>query len=237
LSASTASSAEAGPPTIAALPSLDPAWTAAQAITCDDRIYFSPAILAQPGNEQDGIDPPGQALKAYLAEPRPEEMATRPATGWHRVGQTATQVEFVAIATDASGLWFVLVSGTSGQWEPDSAGTCSDQVRRPPGFGPADWMVDRNQPVARDDTIVHALLREEACASGQSPKGRVAPPSVVYLDNAVVVTLSVRHLAGVQDCVGNPLFAVDIRLDQPLGDRRLLDGGRFPPGDPAAELP
>jgi hypothetical protein len=217
--------------TPAALPSLDPAWLSAQAMTCDGHLYFSPAILAQPGIEEQGLDPAGQALKAYLAIPPAEENATRPSTGWHRVAQTATKVQFVAIATDRSRLYVVGLDSSSAEWQVDIEDSCFGEVRRVQGFGAADWWVDPKTPVNAEDRVIHGLLQETVCADGKPPKGRVAPPSIVYLDNAVVITMSVRKLPGVHDCVSNPTFPITIQLDQPLGDRRLLDGGRFPPRD------
>jgi hypothetical protein len=57
---------------------------------------------------------------------------------------------------------------------------------------------------------------------------------IAYFDKAVVVTMSVRPLRGAQDCEMGATFALTITLDQVLGNRKLLDGGRFPPRDATA---
>lgn len=51
-------------------------------------------------------------------------------------------------------------------------------------------------------------------------------------DDTVMVTFGVVPLGGAQECQGNPPTAVTVRLPEPLGDRRLLDGGREPPAEP-----
>ena len=218
-------------------PSLDPAWLEADAVTCDRDLWFSPRILGEPGFEETGVDLPGRALKAYLVGPRPGELADLPTTGWHRVAQTATRVEFVGVEVERSRLWFVSVVNSGGQWQPDSSGECAGFVRRADGFAPADWWVDLRQvrPSALDKDI-RALVEENACTGGKSPEGRLAPPIMRYLDDAVVVTMSIRALRGAHDCIGNQPYPLTIRLEQALGDRRLLDGGSFPPRD-ATESP
>jgi hypothetical protein len=98
--------------------------------------------------------------------------------------------------------------------------------------GPAAWWVDPTAaPLPPTATSVPALIRERACASGQSPEGRVVDPAVFSSENAVLVTVWVRHRTGGQDCPGNPAFPMEIRLPDALGDRTLLDGSTIPPRD------
>lgn len=96
----------------------------------------------------------------------------------------------------------------------------------------ATWWVD---PVAgalsAETTVIPAIISEQACASGQSPEGRVLDPVIEYRADAVVVTISVTKRIGGQDCPGNPDFPIEIKLAEPLGERALLDGGSIPPRD------
>jgi hypothetical protein len=98
--------------------------------------------------------------------------------------------------------------------------------------GPADWWVDpkASAPTATS-TMIHALIRERACASGKGPDGRVDAPAIDLEDASVTVTFEVRRLPGGQDCQGNAPFPVTIKLSEPLGARALLDGGTTPPRD------
>lgn len=101
-----------------------------------------------------------------------------------------------------------------------------------PRAGLASWWLD---PAAgapgRDATTIPALIREQACASGLPPEGRVVPPRIFYATDSVLVTFWVRRLPGAQDCPGNPPFATEIELTEPLGERKLLDGSEVPPRD------
>jgi hypothetical protein len=214
-------------------PPLEAAWLAAQAITCGDNLFFSPAVLAQLAHDEEGPDPVSVALREHLAGgAQLEEPATRPTTGWHRVVQTAVQVQFVAISTDRKGLWVAGFQARDGLWELVLDGACQGQVKRPAGLGPADWWLDESfaRPQG-DDRVIHGRLVEGSCASGRSPEGRVGQPVIAYFQDAIVVTMSVRPRPGGQDCPSNPDFAFTIPLAEPLGTRRLFDGGRFPPRD------
>jgi hypothetical protein len=80
---------------------------------------------------------------------------------------------------------------------------------------------------------IDLLVNERACASGQDAEGRIAPPGVEYRDDAVVVTIRVIPKPGPQTCPSNPDTPYTLTLDEPLGDRELLDGGEDPPAPPA----
>ena len=73
---------------------------------------------------------------------------------------------------------------------------------------------------------------ETACASGQSPDGRVNEPVIAYGTDAVTVTFTVTPRPGAQDCPGNPEFPVEITLTRAAWRRgAILDGGSTPPRD------
>ena len=109
----------------------------------------------------------------------------------------------------------------------------------PPSAGPsgaagdaATWWVDSTLiPLAPETTEIKGFVMEAACASGQSPEGRVNEPNVEYGADAVTVTFTVTPLDGTQDCPSNPEFPVTVTLTEPLGERSLLDGGTTPPRD------
>jgi hypothetical protein len=91
-------------------------------------------------------------------------------------------------------------------------------------LGRANWWVDPSElPLATGATVIHGHLQEQACASGQSPAGRIAGPTIEYRSDAVVVTFSVRTIGG--RCPSNPTYPVTVELTEPLGTRTLIDGG------------
>ena len=96
--------------------------------------------------------------------------------------------------------------------------------------GPATWWIDPNSaPPTAMSTTIHAMVLEQACASGDSPKGRIEPPMIELTETSVTVTYSVRHKVGAQDCQGNTPLAIELTLPEPLGSRTLLDGSETPP--------
>jgi hypothetical protein len=102
---------------------------------------------------------------------------------------------------------------------------------------PARWWIDpKAAPPTATSTTIHAIVHELACANGAAPKGRIEPPAIELTDTLVIVTYSVRLTAGGADCPGNPPFAVDLKLSEPLGRRALLDGSDTPPRD-ATKVP
>ena len=104
--------------------------------------------------------------------------------------------------------------------------------------GPAAWWVDpATAPLSPDATTVPALIRERACASGQSPEDRLIDPVVAPGEDAILVNVWVRRLPGAQDCQGNPELPIEITLPEPLGDRQLLDGSEVPPRDASKPPP
>ena len=96
---------------------------------------------------------------------------------------------------------------------------------------PATWWVAPGETLGATTTVVKAILNERACASGQSPDGRVQEPVIEYTAESVTVTISVVRRSGFEDCPSNPDFPMEITLTEPLGERVLLDGGSLPPSD------
>lgn len=92
--------------------------------------------------------------------------------------------------------------------------------------------------VRADDTLTVAV-QEDSCDSGRGPEGRVLEPDVTYTDDAVVVTFFVRPRDedGSQDCGSHPPATVELRLEEELGDRVLLDGSTYPARAPSDERP
>jgi hypothetical protein len=114
----------------------------------------------------------------------------------------------------------------------------STSATRPPSFAPevgrADWWVNPAYlPLARATRTIHGLLREQACASGGSPAGRILGPWIEYRSDAIVVTYRVRVVGG--RCPMNPTYPITINLAEDLGSRSLLDGGVDPPRDASSD--
>lgn len=97
----------------------------------------------------------------------------------------------------------------------------------PAGYSAATWSLDPAYPYSAGTTELHILVTEWECHSFETAEGRIAK-NVQYGDDAVIVTLAVRDLGGVQTCPGTPPTPYVVHLDQRVGGRDLLDGGVWP---------
>lgn len=87
----------------------------------------------------------------------------------------------------------------------------------------AQWAVDPAAAVTQDATELPLLVGEVACASGRDASGRIEV-AVDYHDDSIVITAYVRPREGDQDCQGNPPTPYLLQLDEPIGERELING-------------
>lgn len=106
------------------------------------------------------------------------------------------------------------------------------------GFGNCEWTPQRDdfgvasvrlqgpwpEPDAKD---IKLRATEQACANGQLPEGRDVIPTVTVTDRQVRVLVFVESGPG-GTCQGNPNFPVTIVLDEPIGDRVIVDASETP---------
>lgn len=97
------------------------------------------------------------------------------------------------------------------------------------GFGDSEWRVDEASPPEPGSSSFRIEVLEQGCASGQAATGRIADPIVEYGEVAITITVPVRAVTGLALCPGNPWTPFVLELDEPIGDRVLLDGGPWPP--------
>jgi hypothetical protein len=109
----------------------------------------------------------------------------------------------------------------------------SDDCRPRPlithGLGSSEWRVDSDSPPASVSSAFPIEVMEHECASGRPADGRIAKPIVEYGEDAITITVPVRRVPGDATCPGNPWTPFVLELDEPVGDRPLLDGGPWPP--------
>jgi hypothetical protein len=102
---------------------------------------------------------------------------------------------------------------------------------------PATFWIDPSElPLDPTATSFKAITRELTCASGQSPNGRLATPTIRFTPTDVTIIVRIIPLPGSQDCQGNPDFGITVTLSEPVGTRTILDGSADPPRD-ATTLP
>lgn len=113
-----------------------------------------------------------------------------------------------------------------GAWILDAAGTCTPRLELD-GLGDADLAMPAT-PEA-DATQVEVNVYEHACASGQPADDRIEIVQQRMTDEQLQLVIGVQPASGDQNCPGNPPTPVTIHLDQPLGDRTIVDASTLPP--------
>jgi len=78
-------------------------------------------------------------------------------------------------------------------------------------------------------TELQLLVTETACNSGQPADGRVKLVSLVETEDTVTVTIGVKPKSGGANCPSNPATPFSVTLEEPIGDRTLIDGTRGVP--------
>lgn len=195
------------------------------ALTCASPVEFHADALQGPRGVETAGHPAAAALRRFIST----DVALRGREGWYLAALTESQALFLVPGSDSDGgYWYAEFSATEGPWQNERSGSC--EIRPSFGdFGPATWALAPGQSLTPATVVLDVLVGELACASGNSPEGRVVPAAAVYLEDAVVVIFGVRPLPGAQTCQASPPAEVRLELGEPLGDRELLDGSEFPP--------
>lgn len=107
----------------------------------------------------------------------------------------------------------------------------SDATSQAPAVdgAPAVWELQADQQLTASSTGFAVLVSRLDCNSGVT--GEVLTPDVEIGDAEIVVTFEVApDDAGAADCQGNEWVPYEVTLDEPIGDRALIDGQCRPGG-------
>ena len=158
--------------------------------------------------------------------------------------QGADAAPWIALASDAEGYtlgigtWTTQGPGADAdvavlETQPDDSlrmtswGDCRLEVALPDGQS----RVQVTAPTGGVDGAVTdpvVMVNEVQCAGARDPEPYLSDPVVVEDDDRVVVTMSSDAVEGNAFCQANPVVPFTLRLDEPIGDRELLDGGTWP---------
>jgi hypothetical protein len=202
-------------------------------LTCGSTRTFAASALAAATGADRATGPEYDALRVGIGQ-YGSQFAAEPGS-WRVAARDARGVTFLAPSTAIGGPgWLVAeVEHDGATWQPAGFGQCQLRVVPGSGFGPAAWALDPAYPKpSPDSTQLHVLVWEIACSSGSPTTGRMSPALIEYTPSSVTMTLGVRGLDGARRCPLPPGTPAIVTLDEPLGGRTLLDGGREPPGPP-----
>lgn len=92
----------------------------------------------------------------------------------------------------------------------------------------ADDVATTDQSEATAGTTIDVLVSEIECTGARDPEPFLGEPVVIETVEAVTVFWTTEAMTGDATCPGNPWVPKSVQLEQPLGDRDLLDGSTYP---------
>jgi len=95
------------------------------------------------------------------------------------------------------------------------------------GHGPS-WDPESARP-SRSWSAPGTAVSKGACTSARDPAAYLHEPVVVETADSLTVYWTSKMPEGAQTCPGEPSVTRTIEPSEPLGDRALLDGSRWPP--------
>lgn len=102
-------------------------------------------------------------------------------------------------------------------------------------LGDAIVALDPDNPPDAASSQVHLLITEIECASGKPADGRVTLERLAQLEDRVELVIGVEAAPGdAQTCQASPPTPFTVELDEPLGDRNVLDVAVYPERELAA---
>lgn len=201
---------------------------------CGSLTFSADQLAAAPPADDLGAD--GRAaLEGHAMDP------IDPGDGWRVLAETSSELELIReldqpqpngpgdVRTHES-LRVHTVTGVTnvpdGGWVLDAQGTCTP--RQDLGsLVPADLALTEHPDPAADQ--LELQVYERACASGQSADGRVEIVEQELSDEQLSLVIGVQPQDGDQTCPGNPPTPLTIQLDEPLGERTVVDASTLPP--------
>ena len=176
----------------------------------------------------DEVDHPAvDALRAELDAPGGEPL---PRGRWVVISIDDDRATFAALSDHSFGVVGIERRGDRWVFAGEAAGPpCEPVVPLPAGLARVEVRLDIDSMPGAADTSVELLVTELGCASGREMGDALRGPQVIETDDAVVVAFAVVPVAGGANCPSNPSTSVTVDLSEPLGERWIYDGLRFPP--------
>jgi hypothetical protein len=191
--------------------------------TCG-HVPFDPNTLEGPGDLEHSESALGAALRDLLASPE----GNIGDGGWRVVARTKRSVQVAAPAPEGDIPYVnAFFRRSDGRWEASGWGDCLPMAvvgER----NPALWELEIEP--GSGATQLHLLVKERDCTSGRELTEDNTRAEVEYAEDAIVILMSADPLKkGNYNCIGNVPAPITVELEEPVGDRRLVDAGSYPP--------
>jgi hypothetical protein len=174
---------------------------------------------------RDAPPPDGAMAEGMRSFLESGEGAFWPQEGWRVLSSTGDVTELVVDAD--SQLWFQTLERRGGVWVWSGSSATPDcplRVPAPDGFNDVLWRLDPDHEApGPSSTEVHVLVHETACASGEPVGDRLVGPQVEVTATEARLGFLAKAQEGDFNCPSNPETPITVPLEEPLGDRSLVD--------------
>lgn len=220
---------------VTATPELPPADD--RLVSCGGEPYPARALRGPTGAEA-ADTPPAAALRRMIAGGNFEDV---PDTGWRVLVDRPDLVVFGAGEPnegDGDGwLTEVRVSDDGDGFDIDgSSHWCRPKLHLPGSL--VSFSIAPDTVLQRGTRSLDVVVSQRGCTGGAPVVDRLRPPAVRYGPDRVEVLFTADPLPrAIYTCIGLPPEPATLRLDEPLGDRLVLDASNWPPSDATTPLP
>lgn len=189
--------------------------------------HFLARVLEGPTGAEEGDHPANRKLKRLLK--KDADYVPGPRHGWIRVFLSDWAAEFVA-ENDSGRSWaYIGLKKRNGKWRWSYSGDTCRPLAWARKAGGGTLSLRAAHPPTSDSTELRLHVHEQACHGTRVPKKEDVHPKVIYGEENVVVIVRIEFVKGATTCPGTPPFRYTVKLDEPLGDRDLVDAGEYPP--------
>jgi hypothetical protein len=165
------------------------------------------------------------------ARPAPMEVAEKLA-GWRELARTDDEVLF-GRGLPPQLLTVAATRGVRNRWSPLGASNARPLRAVRDGVRASSWRLDPTYEPGSDALELRILVTERTMATGTPAASRLLAPDLYLDEQRAVLRVYVRPLEGYVGRTGKHETPVIVRLPEPLGARRLVDGALYEPRPPA----
>jgi hypothetical protein len=195
-------------------------------VSCGGAPFNPVSVFSGPAGAETGTLPSELALRQTLADPTFAWLGLSK-TGWRLASESAAGAVFIS-GRLTEGLESVRLEPAEGSWKLAGNGTCTLRSALQ-GLPVVDWTLTSEQPALSENTRrLWITISGGPCNSGMPFHPR--KPVFRQLGKKLLMTIVINPPSpGPQTCQGilQPPFTVT--LPGKLGDRKLFNGGIYPP--------
>lgn len=200
---------------------------------CHPGFPFHPGDLTDAQGSELGTGPRWTALERVFAYSDAERF---PRSGWLGVPAIFGPEGFEFVARAGDNFYAVQLERGRGGWDPIAWDRCKPRVALLDD-NVVEWALRRGERPTPTARHLEVFLHEGECVSGRDPRPYLNDPEVIYEEERILIVVTAEiEPGGAYECPGNPIVRHAIDLDEPVGDRALLDAGFYPPRPATREL-